>query len=71
MKVILASASPRRQALLQQIGITPLVCPADFAEGSGTASLTNANQRFHADILSLAHVGNHICGKTGGCPAQG
>lgn len=38
MKVILASASPRRQALLQQIGITPLVCPADFAEGSGTAS---------------------------------
>ena len=35
MKVILASASPRRQALLQQIGITPLVCPADFAEGSG------------------------------------
>lgn len=38
MKVILASASPRRQALLQQIGITPLVCPADFAEGSVTAS---------------------------------
>lgn len=38
MKVILASASPRRQALLQQIGITPLVCQADFAEGSGTAS---------------------------------
>ena len=38
MKVILASASPRRQALLQQIGITPLVCTADFAEGSGTAS---------------------------------
>ena len=38
MKVILASASPRRQALLQQIAITPLVCPADFAEGSGTAS---------------------------------
>lgn len=38
MKVILASASPRRQALLQQIGITPLVCPADFDEVSGTAS---------------------------------
>ena len=38
MKVILASASPRRQALLLQIGITPLICPADFAEGSGTAS---------------------------------
>ena len=38
MKVILASASPRRQALLQQIGITPLVCPAYFDEGSGTAS---------------------------------
>ena len=38
MKVILASASQRRQALLQQIGITPLICPADFAEGSGNAS---------------------------------
>lgn len=38
MKVILASASPRRQALLQQIGITQLICPADFAEGSGNAS---------------------------------
>lgn len=38
MKVILASASPRRQALLQQIGINPLVCPAYFDEGSGTAS---------------------------------
>ena len=34
MKVILASASPRRQALLQQIGITPLVCPADLPKAA-------------------------------------
>ena len=38
MKVILASASPRRLELLQQIGIEPIVCPADFDEGDGAAS---------------------------------
>ncbi len=38
MKVILASASPRRQELLRQIGHTPLVRPASFAESGGTAS---------------------------------
>lgn len=38
MQVILASASPRRQELLRQIGIDPLVCPADFNEVSGTES---------------------------------
>lgn len=32
MKVILASASPRRRELLQQVGIEAEVCPADFAE---------------------------------------
>lgn len=37
MQVILASASPRRLALLQQIGIAAEVCPADFDEVSGTA----------------------------------
>lgn len=37
MQVILASASPRRLALLQQIGIEATVCPADFDEVSGTA----------------------------------
>ena len=37
MQVILASASPRRLALLQQIGISAEVCPADFDEGSGAA----------------------------------
>ncbi|MBQ7318376.1 MAG: Maf family protein, partial [Phascolarctobacterium sp.] len=37
MQVILASASPRRLALLQQIGITAEVCPADFDEVSGAA----------------------------------
>mgnify|MGYP006336786099 FL=1 len=37
MQVILASASPRRLALLQQIGIDAEVCPADFDEVSGAA----------------------------------
>ncbi|MBR6511531.1 MAG: septum formation inhibitor Maf [Phascolarctobacterium sp.] len=37
MQVILASASPRRLALLQQIGIDATVCPADFDEVSGSA----------------------------------
>ena len=36
MQVILASASPRRLALLQQIGIEAAVCPADFDEVSGS-----------------------------------
>lgn len=26
----------------------------------------DTNQRFHADILAFTHIGNHICGKTGG-----
>ena len=38
MKVILASASPRRQELLLQAGITPIVCPSDFSEQDGTAA---------------------------------
>lgn len=37
MQVVLASASPRRQELLKQIGITPLVHPAHFEEQSGAA----------------------------------
>lgn len=38
MKVVLASASPRRQELLRQVGIEPVVHPADFAECGGVAS---------------------------------
>ncbi len=38
MKVVLASASPRRQELLRQIGHTPVVRPASFAESGGAAS---------------------------------
>lgn len=41
MKVILASASPRRQALLQQIGIEPVVQPASFEEMGGRAELAH------------------------------
>ena len=48
MKVILASASPRRLELLQQIGIEPVVCPADFDEGEGSAS--------QADEIVLANA---------------
>lgn len=36
-EVILASASPRRQELLRQMGLTPLVHPASFAEADGGA----------------------------------
>ena len=32
MQVILASASPRRKDLLEQVNIKPLIFPADFAE---------------------------------------
>lgn len=37
MQVILASASPRRQELLRQVGLEPVVCPSDFAEAGGGA----------------------------------
>lgn len=49
MQVILASASPRRFELLQQIGYEPIVCPADFDEGDGTA--TEADQVVLANAL--------------------
>ncbi len=38
MQVILASASPRRLALLEQVGVRARVCPADFAETDGKAA---------------------------------
>lgn len=38
MKVILASASPRRRELLKQIGIEAVVCPAAYDEAGGTAA---------------------------------
>lgn len=37
MRVVLASASPRRQQLLEQLSITPLIHPADFTECGGNA----------------------------------
>lgn len=48
MQVILASASPRRKALLEQIGIKPLVQPAAFAESGGCAE--------HARDIALANA---------------
>lgn len=38
MQVVLASASPRRLALLEQVGVRAQVCPADFAEADGKAA---------------------------------
>ena len=38
MEVVLASASPRRLALLEQVGIAARVVPADFAEEAGSAA---------------------------------
>ena len=37
-KVVLASASPRRLELLRQIGVEPIVCPANFEESGGAAT---------------------------------
>ncbi|MGM9583258.1 MAG: Maf family protein [Phascolarctobacterium sp.] len=37
MEVVLASASPRRLALLEQVGVQARVCPADFDEEAGRA----------------------------------
>ena len=45
MKVVLASASPRRLELLKQVGVEAQVCPAAFAEETG--------QNMPAQLLAL------------------
>lgn len=57
MQVILASASPRRRDLLEQINIEPLICPADFEEitadeDAGQVVLKNAAGKCNA-VLKL------------------
>ena len=63
MKVILASASPRRQALLQQIGIEPVVQPASFEEVGGRAELAHevalANAKGKCDAV-YAEAGDEL-----------
>ncbi len=63
MKVILASASPRRQALLQQIGIEPVVQPAFFDEVGGRAELAHevalANAKGKCDAV-YAEAGDEL-----------
>lgn len=63
MKVILASASPRRQALLQQIGIEPVVQPASFDEVGGRAELAHevalANAKGKCDAV-YAEAGDEL-----------
>ena len=63
MKVILASASPRRQALLQQIGIEPVVQPASFEEMGGRAELAHevalANAKGKCDAV-YAETGDEL-----------
>ena len=39
MEVVLASASPRRLALLEQVGVAAQVCPANFEEEAGQAAV--------------------------------
>ena len=39
MKVVLASASPRRLALLEQVGVAAQVCPADLKKRQGRQQL--------------------------------
>ena len=63
MKVILASASPRRQALLQQLGIEPVVQPASFDEVGGRAELAHevalANAKGKCDAV-YAEAGDEL-----------
>lgn len=63
MKVILASASPRRQALLQQLGIEPVVQPASFDEVGGRAELAHevalANAKGKCDAV-YAKTGDEL-----------
>ena len=63
MKVILASASPRRQALLQQLGIEPVVQPASFEEMGGRAELAHevvlANAKGKCDAV-YAEAGDEL-----------
>lgn len=63
MRVILASASPRRQALLQQIGIEPVVQPASFEEMGGRAELAHevalANAKGKCDAV-YAEAGDEL-----------
>lgn len=47
-KVVLASGSPRRLELLRQIGIEPIVCPADFEESGGVAREANEVVKYNA-----------------------
>ena len=49
MKVVLASASPRRLELLKQVGVEAQVCPAAFAEEAG--------QKVPAQLLALQNAG--------------
>lgn len=37
-------------------------------QNSTIQGFADTNQRFHADVFAFTHVGNHICGKTGGNP---
>lgn len=61
MKVILASASPRRLALLRQIGMEPIVHPADFDEvdgaGADAAQVVLANAVGKRDVV-IAELGD-------------
>ena len=63
MKVILASASPRRQALLRQLGIEPVVQPASFDEVGGRAELAHevalANAKGKCDAV-YAEAGDEL-----------
>lgn len=63
MRVILASASPRRQALLQQLGIEPVVQPASFEEVGGRAELAHevalANAKGKCDTV-YAEAGDEL-----------
>lgn len=58
--IVLASASPRRKELLQQLGFNPLVCPVDIDESA------QANETVEDYVRRLAvnksQAGHELCG---------
>ena len=60
-KIVLASASPRRLALLRQIGVEPIVFPVEAVEeqrlkGRGTAHLVQTNARLKARAAAACDI---------------
>lgn len=51
MQIVLASASPRRKELLEQIGWSPVVAPAEFAELDSIEDVENCLQEMTSENI--------------------